>query len=400
MISEKIDPTAPNEVELNLLELATVLARRKFFVLKCALMTAVLTAIVMLLTKPSYTAIATFLPPNSMSPGASLFGQLSALSGGGGALGSLRDPTQIYLGILKSRSISDDLIAQFHLSDVYKTKKLSSTEKALKSHSAFTSGKDMIVSIQVTDHDPQRSADLANAYLAALKKLNDRLAVTEASQKRLFFEQQLVTEKNALADAEVELARQQQQSGLIMPTGQTQLQIQTIAQLQAEIASREVTLTALNQGATEQNPDVVRLRSEIAGLKSQLNKLESSNSQGAAGSSRIPTSKMPELTLDFVRKARDVKYHEALYELLLRQYESAKMDESKSAPLVQVVDYAVVPDTKSWPLRTIFTALGFVLGGFAGAIWTLTQYGLKVISEDPKSKSRLASFRSAILSWR
>jgi tyrosine-protein kinase Etk/Wzc len=387
---EELPPVRPREnpddEEMDLMELVRLLLQRKLAILKFAVVAAVLTAITVLIMKPYYTGEATFLPPNSMSSGPSgLMGQLGAIGMAGSALGGLKDPSQIYVGILGSRSVADDLIKQFDLQNVYKTKKLSQTEKVLKAHTKVLSGKDTIVVITVEDHDPKRAADMANAYLAALHKQNDRIALTEAGQKRLFFEQQLEREKNSLADAEVALTETMQKSGLIQPGGQAQLQIETIAQTQAEISSREVQLAAMSQAATSQNPDVIRLRSEIDGLKEQLNRLENAGGKTGAGNVEIPTSKVPELTLTYIRKARDVKYHETLYELLLRQYESAKLDEARSAPLMQVVDYAVVPDTKTGPARTVLTLLGFLVGGMIGAIWVVVREGLRRQSGFQKS---------------
>jgi len=383
--------TASREVvaedsEIDLLELGRLLRRNRLLILKFGLAFAVLTAIVLLLMKPSYKGEASFLPPNSMSTGgaSALLGQLGMLGSAGSALTGLKDPTLIYVGILGSRTIADDLIRQFDLAKVYNTKKLSQTEKALKSHTKILSGKDSIVVVDVEDHDPKRAADLANAYLAELHKQNDRIAFTEAGQKRLFFQEQLEKEKDSLADAEVELARTQEQSGLIQPGGQAQLQLESIAQIQAQIASREVELAALSQGATGQNPDIIRLRSEIEGLQAQLSKLERSTGKTGGGNVQIPTAKVPELTLTYVRKAREVKYHEALYELLLRQYEAAKLDEARSAPLMQVVDYAVVPDTKAGPGRLLMTILAGLFGTFVGAVWVVIRQALLGMQQDER----------------
>ena len=233
------------ENEIDLLELGREVMANRRVLLTFALVPAVLTVITVLLMKPTYTAQASFLPPNSMSTGSSSFlSQLGALGVAGGALSSLKDPTLLYVGMLNSRTVADDLIRQFDLAKEYETKKLSQTEKALERHSEFISGKDTIITVSVQDHDPKRAADLANAYLAALHGLNDRIALTEAGQRRLFFEQQLEKQKNRLADAEVELMRSQNQTGLIQPTGQARLQLETIAQTQAEIASREIELAA------------------------------------------------------------------------------------------------------------------------------------------------------------
>ena len=363
-------PEVRDESELDLIELIRVLRKNKFVIATFSLVPAVLTAIFLLIMKPYYAGIASFLPPNSMSTGgSSLLSQLGVLGGmAGGALGGLKDPNLIYVGVLESRTVADDLIQQFDLAKVYNTKKLSLTENVLKAHTKIVSGKDSIVVITVKEGDPKLAADLANAYLAALHKLSDRIAFTEAGQKRLFIEQQLEKEKDMLADAEDEMARTQEKSGLIQPGGQAQLQIQTIAQTQAQIASLEVELAAMSQAATSENPDVIRIKSQIEGLQAQLARLENSGTRSGPGHVQVPTSKVPELTLAYVRKARNVKYHEALYELLMKQYESAKLDEAHSAPLVQVVDYAVVPDSKAGPPRTLLTLLAAVLGGFIGAV--------------------------------
>jgi uncharacterized protein involved in exopolysaccharide biosynthesis len=361
--------------EFDLLRIAAVVRADWKTVARFAVAAAVLTAIVTFFIKPTYTAVAQFLPPNSMSTGATLLpsaSMLNQLGAGASTLGALRDPTLLYIGVLQSRTIADDLIQRFDLASVYKTTKLSQTEKALKKHTKVLSDKSTITTVSVEDHDPKRAADLANAYLEGLRQQSTRLALTEAGQKRLFFEQQIEREKNSLADAEVELARTQQKTGLIQPSGQAQLQMQVITQAQAEIALREVQLANLGQGATEQNPEIVRIRSEIAGLRAQLKRLEDANlGSRTAGDIQVPTSKVPELSLLYLRKSRDVRYHEELYALLLRQLASAQLDESRSAPMVQVVDYALVPDSKSWPPRALLTLAALILGALAGACFVV-----------------------------
>ncbi len=347
---------------------------RKLLILACLLAGGLLGLILAFILPPSYTARATFLPPGSLVSGSSMMmGQLNQLSGVGGmasALGGFKDPNAIYIGILESRTVADEMIQQFHLQDVYRTRKLSATEKALAMHTKFIPGKDTLVTVSVEDHDPQRAAAMANAYLEALENENNRLSLTEAGERRAFFEQQLAKEKDLLANAEVDLAKTQQQTGLIQPASQAQAQIFSITQTQAAIATREIELASLRESATSENPDVIRLRSEIAGLNIQLKRLESSNT-ASQGNPLPPTAKDPELMLEYVRRDREVKYHEALYEALLRQFESARLDESRSAPFVQIVDRAVVPDTKSEPSRALLT-LGFAfLGGGLSIVWVL-----------------------------
>jgi capsule polysaccharide export protein KpsE/RkpR len=187
----------------------------------------------------------------------------------------------------------------------------------------------------------------------------------------LFFGEQLAKEKDALEDAEVELKRTEEQSGLIAPSGQTETEIKTIAETQAQIAAREVALAALRDSATEQNPEVIRLHSEIDDLKGQLARLQ--RGSGKEAGLAIPTSKVPELELEYVRKEREVKYHEALFDMLSKQYEAARLDEARDAPVLQVLDPASYPDTKSSPKRSYYMMGGLVLGFLGSSIWVLVR---------------------------
>ncbi len=305
-----------------------------------------------------------------------LAGQLGSL-GAIGALGGLKSPGDVYIGILGSRTIADTLIQRFDLQSVYETKRLSDTEKALKENTKFVYGKDSLVVISVVDSDPRRAANLANGYLDALYEQNGRLALTEAGQRRVFFEQQLAHEKDALADAEVELKRTEEQTGMIAPVGQAEMAIEAIQQLRAQITSRQVELSVLQQGATNQNPAVVRTQTEIENLQSQLRKMESDSSRRSPGSVQAPTAKVPEFALEYVRKQREVKYHETLFQLLARQYEQARLDESRETPLLQVVDKAIVPDKKSGPHRTLLVLASLFVGLTLGAFWVVLTDAVK-----------------------
>jgi uncharacterized protein involved in exopolysaccharide biosynthesis len=365
-----ISPPNYEESPMLLLSLLSILMRSRRTLLAFTSAGLIIAVIIAVLLPVHYTSTASFLPPgaNSSSGAAMLAGQLSQLSGlGGGAslLGAAKTPADLYTGILKSRSIAGELVKRFDLQHVYKVEKESRAEKLLAAHSTFDVGlKDSIITVAVTDASPTRARDMANAYIDALRETNSRLALSEASQRRLFFGQQLAKEKDALADAEVDLKRTEEQSGLIAPAGQTASEIQTIAQTRAEISVRQVELSALRQSATDQNPEVIRLRSEIADLQGQLARMHSGSGQGAG--TAIPTSKVPALALEYIRKEREVKYHEALFEMLARQYESARLDEAHEAPLLQILDPADYPDSRSGPPRMLIALGGLLLGLLAG----------------------------------
>lgn len=298
-----------------------------------------------------------------------LAGQLASL-GGGELLSGGKTAGDLYAGILRSRSVSTEIIKRLDLMNTFKVKKLSEAEKQLASSTAIVADpKSTIVTINVTARSPELAHNIASSYLDALRNTDGRLALTESSQRRLFYSQQLAREKDDLENAEVELKKLEEQSGLIAPTGQTAAQIKAIADAQAEIAARQVGLAALRQSATDANPDVVRLRSEVAGLQNQLSRMLRGGSQDA--NAVIPAAKVPELQLQYVRAQREVKYHEALFEMLAKQFETARLQEAREGPMVQILDAASFPDSKSSPKRLIIMLLGLVLGTAAAMTWVL-----------------------------
>lgn len=394
-----------SEEGVDLLAVATLLLQEKRLILRFAGVAFLLAVIVVYgLMKPTYTAQAVFLPPQT-APGSSMSQLMSQLGSMGsigsigsiGGLAGLKSPGDVYIGILGSRTVADELIKRFDLQRVYSAKKLSSAERTLKSNSKFVAGKDTLVTISVSDRDPKRAADLANGYLDLLHEQNGRLALTEAAQRRLFFEQQLEREKDGLANAEVELKKTQEQTGLIIPNGQAQVEIESIAQIRAQITSRQVELAALKQSSTDQNPSVVRLQTEIAGLQQELQKMQNDTGRRQPGNIQLPTAKVPELALEYVRKQREVKYHEVLFELIAKQYEAARLDESREAPMLQVVDRAVIPDGKSGLPRTLLVLATVIFGAFVGVIWIILKNVIGTLQQDPAKAAQLEALRQAAL---
>jgi tyrosine-protein kinase Etk/Wzc len=383
--------------EFDILDVILIIAaRKKFIFLMTVAGFAIAFGLVQLVT-PSYTAKAVILPPEQeQSSGAVMMGQFGALAsmaGLGGSLG-IKNPVDLYIGILQSQSVTDSMIKRFGLG--YHAKRMSDVRIALLGHSAFVAGKDGMISISVSDHDPKRAAAFANAYVDELYRVNNRLALGGAAQRRLFYEQQLAQEKDRLADAEVALKQTEEKTGVIAPTGQTEEIIRQVAQLQAEITSREVQLDALRTSSTEQNPDVIRLNTELSGLRGQLRDLEKGTAKHAPGDISITTANVPQAGLEYIRKERDVKYHQLLFDLLARQYEAARMDEAKSAPLIQVVDAAVPPDRKSAPYRAMWALTGVALGFFLSMGWVLGSHIYQRMAADEEQGRRLAVLRQEL----
>lgn len=342
----------------------TALAEERQLLIRGMLVGAVLATIIAFLIPPRFTATAQILPPQqSQSAASSLvagqLGSLGALLSGGGAkdLG-LKNPSDVYVSMLKSRTVEDSLVRRFELQKVYSKSRLSDTRKKLESRTKIVAQKDGIISISVEDADQKRSADLANAYIEELRVVTKSLALTEAAQRRLFFQQQMDETKDKLTKAEEALKEFQQKSGLIQPDSQSKAMIGSMVELQAMIAAKEVEVQSMKSFAAPGNPDLNLAERQLEGLRDQLSKLQRQRGPIVEGDIEVPTGKVPEVALQYIRKFRDVRYQEALYEQFGKQLEIAKVDEARDAVLIQVLDSAVVPDRRSYPLRWLVVLIG------------------------------------------
>lgn len=360
--------------EISLLDLFHALSRKKWMITRAVLIATGVAAGIAFLLPKKYTAEAVILTPQQTQSSLSAVAQLAGLGSASGlsSLGllsglGLRSPSDLYVGILESRTIADALIKKFELKQVYDVSDFYSARKRLKRNTTIKSGRDTLIHVRVEDRDPNRAAQLANAYIDELADQDSRVALTEASQRRLFYESQLVKEKDALADAEVALRDTQQATGLVAPTGQAEGLIRAVSQLHAEILSREAQMEAMKTYATDSNPRFQVVKREVEALQSELAKLERGNH--VPGTPEVAAGQLPEAGLQYVRKYRDVRYHETLFEILAKQYEAARLDEAKSAPLVQVIDRAVPPERKSWPPRALLIIAAALLMALVSSLW-------------------------------
>jgi len=383
---------------LSFLDSLSLIAANKKFILGVTFAASVVAAGGSMLLPNIYTATAQILPPQTQSPTSALLGQLSALSGAVGQSLGVKNPNDTYVAMINSRSVADNLISRFQLMKVYDRKFQSDTRKELAKATSIYSGKDGIISVQVDDEEPKRAAALANGYIEELQKLTQTLAVTEASQRRLFFEKQLANAKQSLADAEVALKSVQEKTGLIQLTGQTEGIIRSAAEIKAQIATKEVMLGSMRTFATSSNPDYIRIQQELVGLRAQLKKVEQGLNAGG-GDISVPTSKVPEVGLDYVRKVRDVKYYETIFELLAKQFELAKIDEAKQSSLIQVLDTAIEPDRKTRPARGLIVILTAVLSMILAIAFVFARAFLAALGADEGEKARLEKLKSS-LRWK
>jgi len=389
---------APQEDEISLLDLLIVIAERKRIVLWVTAIFAILAIVISLLLPKRYTATVTLLPPQqNTSMGAALASQLGNLGGmaalAGGSLG-LKNPNDMYVAMFKSRTVEDAMVQRYGLMKEYHAKYLSDATKAFEGNAIVDgSGKDGLIHISVEDRDPRRAAEIANGYVDQFRDLSQHLAITEASQRRFFFEGELEKAKNNLAAAEESLAQTEVKTGVIQPDSQARALIESAAALRAQITAREVQIQGMQTYATGENSQLVQAQSELANLRSQLNKL--GGSEDGPNEFMIPKGKVPEAGMEYVRKLRDVKYNETLFDILARQFEVAKLDEAKEGSLIQVVDPAVPPDRRSYPKRALIVMGATVVGFFLGIFIALLQAGWERLKSDTEASGKLRMLRRA-----
>ena len=394
------DQSPPVEDEVSLLDLLIVLAKHKRIVLGVPFVVGIAAAIVSLLMPNIYTGTTRILPPQqSASAATALLNQLGGaagvLAGGtGGALG-IRNPNDLYVGMLKSRTVADNLITRFSLNKVYEEELQSSTRNSLQSKTTITAGRDGIITIEVDDKDSKRAAELANAYTDELMRLTKVLAVTEASQRRLFFERQLLQVKDNLTVAEIAARQGLQKGGLAQVDAQGRSMIEVTARLRAQISVKEVQIGSMRTFAAEGNPELQRTQQELEALRRELARVEGSSPIAAIGRGETSGGS----GLDNLGRLRDVKYYEFLYELLAKQYELAKIDEAKDATIIQVMDQAIEPDRKSKPRRTQIVLISAIAALFVSILWAFGREAATRARADPQRASRLESLRG-YLRWR
>lgn len=387
--------TAPRFV---LIEILTQLALRKWLIAKVT-GASVLIGIVLSFALPvRYTAVTEIMPPRQTQSSAVIMNSqlgIGALSELGGGTGIFRDPNAVYIGLLESRPIEDAIVNQFGLLKEYHAKDMSAARNKLADNTNIASEKSTLISISVVDKDKKRAADMANAYVDGLRTLSKSISVTEASRRRLFFENQLQTQKEALIAAEAEFQNVQQNKGLVRLDIQANMILTRLAGLRSEIAAKEVELQALEASSTEQNPEVQVAERELSAMKQEATQLEQHSD--SSGFSDLGLRDVPNAGLDYIRAQRELLFQQSLFELLLKQYEAARMDEAKEAVVIQVVVPAIVPDRRSAPKRRVIVTLSAFLGFVFGCILALFLRWRDLVLSDPDGAKALRSLKHAFI---
>jgi tyrosine-protein kinase Etk/Wzc len=381
-----------------MLDLLTGLALRKWTIAKITGVAMLAAIVVSLLLPVRYTAMVEILPPRQTPSESSILSaqlanlQAASLGGGvSGALNLLRNPDEIYLGLLGSRPVADSLIHEFDLVTLYKARDMATARLDLaRDTKIITDTKSGFITVSVTGRDRDQVAKIANAYIEQLRGLTQSLAVTEASQRRLFYEEQLKHTQDALVSAEYSFQQVQQKKGVVQPDAQTRMLITGIADLRAQIAEKQVQLEMLRSYSTEHNPEVELAENQLSSLEGQVRKLEGGR---ASDQFDLGIEDVPGASLDYLRAEHELVYQQTLFDLLIKQYDVARLDEAKEATIIQIVEPAIPPERRSSPYPAVIVIALTFLGFLAACLYVIVTDKLR---RDPELCAKLRVFRLAL----
>jgi tyrosine-protein kinase Etk/Wzc len=377
-------PMPADDDEISILDLLQVVADNLRLLVLGPLAAGLLALAYSFTIPPTFTATTKFMPPQQQQSGAAaMLAGLGALGGLAGAATGIKNPADQYIAFLRSRSLQDSLVDRFKLLDRFKTSSREAARNLINGSVQIVSGKDGLIAIDASDTDPAFSAQLANAHVEELTKLLNRLAVTEAQQRRLFFEKQFHQAKNNLAHAEQVLATSGVNSSVLKATGGA---VAAVAQLRGSIAVQEIKMGSMRGYLTESAPDFKQALAELSAMRSQMARLESTESI---------TSVVANNDGDYISKYRNFKYFETLFELFAKQYEMARIDESREGAVIQVLDVAQPPENKSKPKKGQIALLTTVASGFALLLFVFIRHMQRNVTRTSETAKKISRLRQS-----
>jgi len=383
----------------NAIEVLTELLEQKWLILWVTAISVLIGLILAFALPICFTAESKIEPPKQSQSALSMMmsqigiGTGALVDSAGGGLG-LKDPTAIYIGILKSRPVADELIQRFNLMNIYRAKDMTDARRKLEKDTLIVSEKSTLISISVTDHDKNRAAEIANAYGEILRDRTRSLSLSEASRRRLSFEQQLQGAKENLVAAELAFQQVQQSKGLVHLDAQSSVVIGGLASVRANIAQKDVELQKLRSYSTEHNPEVQIAERELSAMRAQASQLEQHN--GNSGFSDLGLKDIPKAGLEYVRAGRELQYQQAFFDVVLKQYQAARLDEAGEGAIIQVVEPAIPPDRKSSPKRAVILVLFASMGLFSGCACARARQWYRSQLSDPNRAKALLELKSAL----
>lgn len=390
--------------EVHIVDVWSVLSKSRKFILLSTLCLSALATIIVFLLPSRYTSETVVLPPGENSSlGSSILSQVggsSALASLAGTSLGIKNPGDRYVSLFRLPVVEDAVIKRFDLKARYKKKRISDARRKFEDRSTVVLGaKDGLIRINVTDTDPNCAAEIANGYVDEFRKLSAQLAVTEASQRRLFFQQQMLEANEKLAAAEEAMKSTEQTTGVLQIDSQAKALIQSAATLRGQIAAKEVQLKVLGSSLTEDSPQMIVAKQELNALKAQLSQLNGRDS--GIDTDIIPAkNSLLASQVAYIRRLRDLRYYEAVTEIMAKQFEMAKLDEAREGAIVQVAEVAIPPDKRSFPRRTITIIIATFVGFFLVSVGCLFFDGFKRMKIAQLASKQVHNLQEPILKGR
>ena len=389
------------EPDINLLDLMIALGQEKWILLVVTFLAAITGVVVSLITPATYVSRTSIMPSQQSGGGGGGLASLGSLAGlaGLGALSNMaagiKSSEEMYIALMRSQTVQSALIEQFKLKERYGARNTEEARLELNLNvTVLADKKSGLLLIDAQDKDPHFAAQLANAQVKELNVILSRLAVTEAQQRRAYYEQQIIKTQTKIPQLELEYKEAQKSSGLEVAS-----LLSEVGTLPGQIAAKELQLQVLSRFATAQNPELKRLAVEISALRSQLAKYELSKSEPKTSEPNKPGQVAESTKTNFVQKATQayntLKIQEALLDGYVKQLELAKVDEAKEGPAVQVVDEARAPEMRAKPERKklviAYTVTGLIIAFVLAALRAL----LRHIRSTPEGLQRWGQLKRA-----
>ena len=360
------------------------------FVFRCAAIGLAASTIIAFLIPVRFTSTTQLMPPDQAGQG--MTSMLAALTKGGGDMGGigaellgLKTSGDLFVGVLHSRTVADDLINKFDLRKVYGVSRYEDARKGLDSHTEVSSDrKSGIIALKVTDKSPDRASAMGREYVEALNRIVITLNTSSAHKERVFLEERLTEVQQGLEEAEKDFSQFSSKNTAIDVKEQGRAMMGAAAELEGQLIASQTELEGLRQIYTSSNVRVRSIQARIDEYRRQLRKLggktpdsaedaSSQSGQAAEQDQNLYPSirQLPILGVAWADLYRRMRVQEAVFETLTKQYEMAKVEEARETPSVKVLDVADIPEKKSYPPRMVLMSLGTGFVFVLASLWVL-----------------------------
>lgn len=391
-----------DEVEIDLIELFKAIWKKKWLIFVFMVLGTGLGLAYALHLPFIYKAEARIMPEGGSGGGGRLAGLVSQYGGLASMMGiSVPDGAggsgAVMIDIMKGNTVVDAIIDKFNLMEEMEQEyRINARKAVLKNFEAESDTKGSgIITLSYSDKEPQKAADIVNAFIDELQKKMTEMSLSHAKQKRAFYEAQLMEVQQELTDAEEAMVKYQQSSGVIVMEEQAKALIDAIKNLRSQIAAKKVEISSMKSYARRDNPMLKLAQSELDAMQRELKNLEEEQRRTDTGQKRASSSdimfsvgEIPELGVEYQRYLRALKIAGAKYEFMFSQYESARLGEIAELSTITVIDPALPPDYKDKPSRAKITLVGSFLGFFLPTGWISGKFVIKESSRQRKKKKR------------